>query len=273
MKKQKRIKLTNVAKILLITIFAIVIINPIANASKILYVDDDGFFEYTKIQDAINNATNGDTIYVYSGIYYENLIIDKTINLIGDRQKITIIDGQGKDDVIKLTPKSNNVNITGFTIQNAGYEYYRAGVDVNSYKNHIFANIIKNCRYGIELEFWAHNCTINNNTFTENTYGLFVYSVTPNNNLIYHNNFINNYKGAYDDSKSSWSLNSEGNYWDDYDGTDENNDGIGDTPHDIPGGSAKDHYPLMNPVETPGFELMLLLISITIIFLLKKKKT
>ncbi len=272
MKKQNKTKVKTISYILLTGIFTIIMINPITNASKILYVDDNGFFDYQTIQNAIDNSTDGDTVYVYSGTYYENLVIDKTINLVGNRQDTTIIDGQGKDDVIELTFSSNNVNITGFTIQNAGYENYRSGINVNSDKNHIFGNIIKNCRCGTSLELWAHNCIVNNNTFTQNTYGVFVYSVTPNNNLIYHNNFIDNYLGAYDDSKSSWSLNLEGNYWDDYNGADTNDDGIGDTSYNIPGGSAQDPYPLMEPVETPGFEILLLLISIIIIIILEKKK-
>jgi parallel beta-helix repeat protein len=272
MKKQNKPKFRIISYLLLLGIFIIIMITPVTNASKILYVDDNGFFEYTKIQDAIDNTTNGDTVYVYSGTYYENIVINKTINLVGDKQKTTIIDGKEKDTVIKLNPESNNVNITGFTIQNSGYEYYRSGIDINSDKNHIAGNTIKGCRYGISLDLWAHNCIVNNNTFTQNTYGVFVYSVTPNNNLIYHNNFIDNYLGAYDDSNSIWNLNSKGNYWDDFNGTDDNNDGIGDTAYNIPGGSAKDQYPLMKPVETPGFEILLTMISILVIIRLKKKK-
>ena len=37
------------------------------------------------------------------------------------------------------------------------------------------------------------------------------------------------------------------NYWDDYTGSDSNNDGIGDTPYPVPGGTSQDNYPLMHP--------------------------
>lgn len=36
---------------------------------KTLYVDDEGDGDYTCIQDAIDNANEGDTILVYSGNY------------------------------------------------------------------------------------------------------------------------------------------------------------------------------------------------------------
>ena len=37
------------------------------------------------------------------------------------------------------------------------------------------------------------------------------------------------------------------NYWDDYIGNDDDNDGYGDTPYNIPSGTDKDSKPLMNP--------------------------
>ena len=40
---------------------------------KTLYVGGSGPGNYTKIQDAINNAIDGDTIYVYSGTYNGNI--------------------------------------------------------------------------------------------------------------------------------------------------------------------------------------------------------
>ena len=48
-----------------------------------LYVGGTGEGNYTKIQDAIDDASDMDTVFVYNGTYYENVFIDKTINLIG----------------------------------------------------------------------------------------------------------------------------------------------------------------------------------------------
>jgi nitrous oxidase accessory protein NosD len=242
--------------------------------AHILYVDDDGGANYTKIQDAIDNASEGDTIYVYTGTYYENIRIDKPIDLIGEEQTTTIIDGQKQDNVINLDFSSNWVNLSGFTLQNASIQPNKAGININSDYHTISNNTIRDNRIGIALDFWGHTCNIYHNTIVYNTCGIRVYSIIPNHNTIHHNNFGNNGKNAYDDSNSTWDVLGEGNFWDDYTGIDANNDGIGDTPYEIFGGTAQDRYPLMEPIETPGFETFIFLLALLfIIFILKKNTT
>jgi len=78
-------------------------------------VDDDGPADFHTIQEAINNATSGDTIFVKNGTYLENVAINKAVSLIGESMDATIIDGNHTGDVVN---GSGGVNINGFTLQN-----------------------------------------------------------------------------------------------------------------------------------------------------------
>jgi parallel beta-helix repeat protein len=101
----------------------IFIIGFIPNVSgAIIYVDDDGGADFTKIQDALDAANDGDTIYVYSGTYYENLRVEKSIILTGQSRANTIIEGSNTTYVIYIV--IDNVEISGFQITgNNGTNY------------------------------------------------------------------------------------------------------------------------------------------------------
>ncbi|MEE9506560.1 MAG: hypothetical protein V3V98_05375, partial [Thermoplasmata archaeon] len=59
------------------------------NAST-LYVGGVGPGNYTTIQGAIDNADIGDTVYVFGGTYYENVVINKTLSLVGENRDTTM---------------------------------------------------------------------------------------------------------------------------------------------------------------------------------------
>lgn len=73
--------------------------------------------------------------------------------------------------------------------------------------------------------------------------------IAADDNLIYHNDIIDNDVQARDYGINHWDNEGEGNYWSDYTGKDENGDGIGDTPYRI-GPQGLDNFPLMTPYET-----------------------
>ena len=93
----------------------------------------------------------------------------------------------------------------------------------------------------------SSNCTGMEMTLSTNGYGV-ILDNTSTNNSWYHNNFMENTQHASDSGTNSWDHLGVGNYWDDYTGDDNNENGIGDTPYDIAGGMNQDRYPLMEPL-------------------------
>ena len=164
-----------------------------------LYVGGNGTSNYSKIQDAIDNATNGDTVFVYdySSPYVENIIIDKSIDLIGENREKTVIDGNQIGIVVSID--ADEVNISGFTIQNCSYGYNYAGIRI--YSNHNIIknnNICLNSASGIVLSDYnnpSNNNTITGNNITSNNEDGISFRYYSNNNIIIGNIISKNYRG------------------------------------------------------------------------------
>ena len=143
---------------MLITSFLIIIPVETVKASRnILYVGGGGPGNYSTIQSAINDAYSGDLIFVYSGIYNENVIVNKyNINLVGEDKNTTIIDGGGSGDVVYISREK--VNFSGFTVRNSGSICYNAGIHIASDNNNVYNNKITN---NAEIGLWIHSCEDN----------------------------------------------------------------------------------------------------------------
>ncbi|MCJ7570863.1 MAG: right-handed parallel beta-helix repeat-containing protein [Candidatus Thermoplasmatota archaeon] len=144
------------------------------------------------IQDAIDAANLGDTVFVYNGTYYENIKINKKINLIGEDRESTIISGNKKDNVIQVT--DSWINISNFTIQNSGAN--SAGININD--NHKIFNVsiindkITDNGIGILLKNCT-NITLENNNIEDNNIGIHLNASSKN--TIYLNQFFYNKNG------------------------------------------------------------------------------
>jgi parallel beta-helix repeat protein len=188
---------------------------------------------FPTIQEAIEAANPGDTIQVASGTYHEHLIIDKKVTLAGENANDTIIDGNGTWKVVQIRRKwmygwiRCASKISGFTFQNG-----LVGVIVESHDNIIEKNTIKNCDYGIYLSQSVSGNIIRRNTIENNECGILC-EWGSSDNMIYHNNLIDNTDQAVDEGSNTWDYSDEGNYWSDYNGTDTDEDNIGDASYDV----------------------------------------
>jgi parallel beta-helix repeat protein len=287
----------------------LVVIRSAEADSRTITVPDD----YASIQEAIDNALDGDTIYVKKGVYVENPVVNKSISLVGENRDATVI-----DVTAGLKVERDNVTITGFTIYDGWHAISLSannckisgnkittstngivlfGCENNSITGNIFESIglssaiqlnfanrnlvnnnyVDSCVEGIQI--WQNS---NNNTVTENTIancqdvainfqysndntiignnisrsGLGTSIYGSNRNIISNNNYAYN-TVQFDASESYYltfgynrSVNTVyGNYWSDYNGTDVNSDGIGDTPYIIDANN-QDSYPLLKPTST-----------------------
>ena len=123
-------------------------------------VDGSGGANFTGIQDAINNASDGDTIIVYSGIYNENVVVDKSVTLRGVGQPV--VDAGGEGDAIRLT--AYGITLVGFNATNSGSSCSYAGIKVTSNDNIITGNnVINNNEEDIRLWSSSNNKIYFNN--------------------------------------------------------------------------------------------------------------
>ena len=127
--------------------------------------------DYPTIQAAINAAMSGDTINVSSGLYYENVVVNKTLTLIGAGPSSTIIDGSGTGVVVTVV--ADYVNISGFTIRNGGKDGIR--IDIFGHSNIRDNNITDNGWNGVCLRYSDDNA-INSNYVTDNGWSDLFYS-------------------------------------------------------------------------------------------------
>jgi parallel beta-helix repeat protein len=130
---------------------------------------------YAGIQDAINapETSGGDTIFVESGTYFENLTVNKPVYIIGESSAKTVIDGRGTVTVVHVT--QNNVTITGFTIEK-GYGIQSTGYVIQSVGSGVFLDDVSGC------EITQDNITANGN-------GIFGYG---DSNIITNNSICGN---------------------------------------------------------------------------------
>lgn len=134
--------------------------------------------DFATIQGAIDasETLDGHTIMVDAGTYFEHVVVNKSVSLIGEHSNMTIIDGNMTGDSIHIT--RNNVMVSHFTIQNGA-----PSVMIESDDNVITDNVITDSSGGISLKNSSGN-TISNNLLS---YGGCLYLIYSENNTIWNN--------------------------------------------------------------------------------------
>ena len=128
-------------------------LQPVKAEPRTWIVDDDGPADFRTIGAAVKAASDGDTIFVRKGTYYENVIVNKTLMLTGENQYLTIIDGNKIGWVVIIA--SNNTVFENFTVKNGGaMESGGGGVLVGGY------------------QYKLNNCSIKKVQVTSNFFGI-----------------------------------------------------------------------------------------------------
>jgi parallel beta-helix repeat protein len=203
--------------------------------------------DYKTVQEAIDAADPGTTIWVAPGIYNESLVINETITIIGKLGSEPVFNGGGSGIAITLLPGASGSIIAGIVITNWDqgiliidatnvkiYDNIMSLINCdgitlegsNAADNLIYSNIFQENTVAINLTTSTTSNTIYKNIITSNNIGLSLKSSgnnitaniiaenqvgidlsNSNNNIIYHNNFVSN------DIQVSIST-STGNTWD-----------------------------------------------------------
>lgn len=170
------------------------------NGSSILdplihYVGGSGPGNFTYIQDAIDNSSDYDRVFVYNGIYYENLIINTALTLIGESSESTIVNGGNSGDIPCICVLADNVNIMNFNIVWADWEFHEPGIEIYSQYVEVKDNNISFHDKGIILFPSSKYCLIEGNIFSNVHEGIYFSAPSTQYHQVIDNIFFNNDKG------------------------------------------------------------------------------
>lgn len=240
----------------LVSLFLVPVLS--VHGSGLIFIRADGRIEGTT---KIHRSGN---IYTFTGD------IEESYGIIVEKSNI-IIDGKGH--TLQATPRILPVGSWDFGIESS-----------NNTSGHVTIKNLKILDFNIGVYIWTTNNTVEGNTIMGGNVGIFL-AESPNtvvgnyiedniegvfmgplpdthktaHNILYHNSFVNNTSQVYDcectdphtiQHLNIWDNGTSGNYWSDYNGTDADEDGIGDTPYTVSGDDV-DVRPLMSPLAFP----------------------
>ena len=195
--KEKYMNKKSTLCIIMLIFFSVLLAGCMEDSAHSNCVVIKGKGTYIKIQDAIDAASEGDTIYVYVVTYYESIILNKSIHLIGDGIGKTIIDYHKNDSGNIIEINKDQCTIEGFTITNSMKKFnstwFIKGIQIRSSNNSISDNSISNTSYGIHILSNSINNVISKNMIFNNQNGIEIvqssYNKLSSNNISLNSQF------------------------------------------------------------------------------------
>ena len=181
-----------------------------ANPTTIVVPDD-----YEKIQWAIGNASNGDTIFVRAGTYYENVFVNKTVSLIGENKNTTIIDGAGTTIIDSflfdggIFVFADDVKIANLTVRNGSYGICMRGDHIRGNRVTVTDCVAYNNWFGLEM-FQSSQNLLRRNLLFNNSYNLHIGAFWHINEFLHDidtSNLLNGKPAYYLVNKNNLSIN------------------------------------------------------------------
>ena len=222
----------------------------------------------------INSIRKDGTVYTFADNFYGQIIVDANDVVIdgddftlqgqytGNRTDSWVV-GQGPDQNTSSIPWTIGIDLArpilhNLTVKNLKICNFYIGMYIWTSNNTLTQNSISDSIVGILLS--GDSNTMTKNTIANNEEGIFFGVNTPGNEplniVLNQNNFVDNvvqFSGCFcenydpEEAIHTWDDGQRGNFWSDYQGIDDDDDGIGDTPYviDI---LNQDRYPLMEPI-------------------------
>jgi len=187
-----------------VLVLALSLVQQEANGETIT-VSRAGHGDHRQIQSAIDASQEGDTIRVWEGSYYENIVVDRPVDLVGNGSEVTMIHHDGNDmsdNVPVVRIESDEVHLSGLYIY-GGYAY-SDGLLIESSRNTITDNLISGNRAGIRLSGSKGNTFMDNIIRNNDQEG--IHLIHSDNNVIYNNLVSNNGDNGIHLGNSDWNI-------------------------------------------------------------------
>jgi parallel beta-helix repeat protein len=242
---------------LLFGFFYVALIQPVDSQSlDTIYIKSDGSVDGTDLIERNNNT------YTFRNDISGNIVISKDFITLNGSGHALIGTVDSSQRGISLSNRKN-VTVTNMVIMN-----YYIGISCGGTASNItiLNNYISSCGIGIEF-LGSSNHLVKFNTFKNNDIDIAINYVSGNNLITITYNNLNDYVQVWMSEQQTIDM----KFWADYNGTDSDGDGIGDSPyfyHDI----LQDNHPLMEPVsaipEFPSWVILPFFIITTILLML-----